>query len=66
MAGKNRIEINKSSNKQLFVSVKSSNNKKIVTSETYKTMAGAQNAVKALKKIVKNPVVIDNTKKKTK
>lgn len=64
MAGKNRIEINKSKNKEIFVSVKSANNRKIVTSETYKNITGAKNAVNALKKIIKNPVVVDNTKKK--
>ena len=64
MAGKNRIEINKASNKQLFLTVKSANNKKVMTSgETYKTRQGVENAVSALKKIVRNPVVIDKTRK---
>ena len=65
MAGKNRIELNKSTNKQYFLSVKGINNRKIVHSETYKTHQGAENALDFLKKLIKNPVVVDNTKKKS-
>lgn len=65
MAGKNRIEINEAKNGELFLTVKSANNKKVMTSgETYKTRQGIQNAVVAAKKIIRNPLVIDNTKPK--
>lgn len=64
MAGKNRIVIKESTNKQKFAVVKSPNNKTIAVTETYKTNQGVQNAAEALKKIVKNAVVIDTTKKK--
>lgn len=66
MAGKNRIVIKPAKNKQVFVSLTSANNKKVMTSETYKSRAAANNAVKAIKKIVKNPVVVDMTQKKSK
>ncbi len=64
MAGKNRIEIRESKDKQKFISVKSANNKPIVTSETYKSNQAVNAAVKNLKKIIKNSEVIDRTKKK--
>ena len=64
MAGKNRIIIKSSTNKQKYIVVKSSNNKTIVNSETYKSNQGVNNAVKALKKIIKNATVVDQTKKK--
>jgi uncharacterized protein YegP (UPF0339 family) len=64
MAGKNKIEINKAKNKQFFLTIKSANNKKVMTSgETYKTRQGVMNAVKATKKIIKSAQVIDKTKK---
>ncbi len=69
MAGKNKIEINKAKNGELFLTFKGANNKKLATSgETYKTKAGVNNAVKAISKIIKNPVIVDNTivKKKKK
>lgn len=68
MAGKNRIVVKPAKNKQVVVSLTSANNKKVMTSETYKTRASAFNAVRAIKKIVKNPIVVDKTnpKKKTK
>ena len=65
MAGKPRIEINKATNKQFFLTLKSGNNKKVMTSgETYKTKQGVENAVEAAKKIIKGAVVVDKTKKK--
>ncbi len=64
MAGKNRIVINPAKNKQVVVSLTSANNQKVMTSETYKSKAAANKAVKAIEKIVKNPVVVDNTKPK--
>lgn len=63
MAGKNRIVIKNSTNKQKYVLVKSSNNKTIAQTETYKTSQGVNNAIEALKKIIKNPQVIDETRK---
>lgn len=62
MAGKNQIVIKKSANKQKYAVVKSPNNKIIVTTETYKTNQGVNNAVKALKKIIKNVEIVDETK----
>ncbi|GEM_PF-3233055 len=64
MPSKNRIIIKPSGNKQRYILVKSSNNKTLASTETYKTEQGANNAVKALKKVVKNSVVVDLTKKK--
>lgn len=63
MAGKNRIVIKASKNKQKFAVLKSANNETVATTETYKTSQGVNNAVKALKKIVKNAKVVDQTKK---
>ncbi len=63
MAGKNKIEVNKAKNREFYLTIKSGNNKKVMTSgETYKTRQGVQNALKATKRIIKNAVVIDNTK----
>jgi uncharacterized protein YegP (UPF0339 family) len=64
MAGKNRIIIKESSNKQKYINVVSNNNKVLATTETYKTNQGVNNAVKALKRVVKNAEVVDKTKKK--
>lgn len=44
--------------------MKGKNNKIIATTETYKRMQGATNAAEALKKVVKNAVVVDKTKKR--
>ena len=66
MAGKNRIEINRAKNKQLFLTIKSANNKKILHSETYKSRQGVETALKAAKKIIKNPKIVDNTRGKKK
>ena len=66
MAGKNRIVIKKSANKQKYAVVKSPNNKTIAHTETYKSQQGVDNAVKVLKKIIKNAVVVDTTKLKSK
>jgi len=60
----NKIIIESARNKKPYVVVKSTNNKILSTSETYERRAGAENLVKALKKALKNPVVIDKTKKK--
>jgi len=59
----NKIIINKAKNNELYVTVKGTNNKIIATTETYKRMQGAKNAAKALKKVVKNAVVVDKTKR---
>ena len=64
MAGKNRIIIKSSTNSQKYVVLKSANNKTIANTETYKSNQSVNKAVKALKKIVKNAVVVDQTKKK--
>ena len=63
MAGKNRIVIKKATNKQAYIVVKSTNNKTLASTETYKTNQGVKNAVKALKKVVKNAKVVDERKK---
>jgi uncharacterized protein YegP (UPF0339 family) len=63
MAGKNRIVIKESANKQRYAVVKSPNNKTIAHTETYKTQQGVNNAIGALKKIIKNAEVIDQTRK---
>lgn len=64
MAGKPRIEKNVARNKEYYLTLKSSNNKKVLTSgETYKTRQGLESAVKATQKIVKGAIVIDKTKK---
>jgi len=60
---RNRIIIETAKNKQPYVVVKAPNNRILSTSETYKRKAGAENLVEALKKALKNPVVVDNTKK---
>ncbi len=60
---KNRIIIKTAKNKEPYVLVKGKNNKTIASTETYKKIQGATNAAKALKKIVKNAVVINKTKK---
>jgi len=63
MAGKNRIEIGRAKNKEFFLTLKSGNNKKVMTSgETYKSVQGVEKALRAVKKIIRNPVVIDKTK----
>ena len=64
MIRKPKIEINKAKNKEFFLTLKASNNKKVMTSgETYKTLQGVKNAIKATKKIIKGAIIIDNTKK---
>lgn len=63
MAGKNRIIIKESIDGQKYIVVKSANNKIIVNSEMYKTTQNAKKSVQALKKVVKNAVVVDQTKK---
>jgi uncharacterized protein YegP (UPF0339 family) len=60
---KNKIIIKQAANKQPYVTVKGKNNKTIAVTETYNRLQGAKNAAKALKKVVKNAVVIDKTKK---
>ena len=64
MAGKNRIVVKIAKNKEKYALVKSANNQTVAQTETYRSEQGVQNAIKALKKIVKNAVVVDNTKKK--
>lgn len=59
---KNKIIIKTAQNKQNYVSVTGKNNKIIATTETYASKQGAKKAAEALKKVVKNAVVIDKTK----
>jgi uncharacterized protein YegP (UPF0339 family) len=59
----NKIIINRAKNKELYVTVKAKNNKTIATTETYKRMQGSTNAAEALKKVVKNAVVVDKSKR---
>lgn len=61
---KNKIIISTARNKESFVTVKGKNNKTLAVTETYKRQQGAQNAAEALKKVLKNAVVINKTKKK--
>lgn len=64
MGRKPRIEINRATNKEYFLTVKGSNNRKIVTSgETYQRRAGVEHAVELLKKIMPTAKVEDKTKK---
>lgn len=59
-----KIFLKTSKDNQVFVSVKAANNKNIVTSETYKTKRGAEHAAELIKKIIKDAVIVDKTKKK--
>jgi uncharacterized protein YegP (UPF0339 family) len=59
----NKIIIKTAKNKEPYVTVKGKNNKTIATTETYKSNQGAKNAAEALKKVVRNAVVVDKTKK---
>lgn len=63
MASNNKIIIKLASNREKYLVVKSGNNKTIANTETYKSMQGVLNAAEALKKIMKNAKIIDNTKK---
>lgn len=65
MPGKNKIIIKTAKNDEKYAVVKSSNNKVIATTETYKTKQGVNNAAEALKKIVKDAEIVDETKKKS-
>lgn len=58
----NKLVISRAKNKELYVTVKGKNGKIIATTETYKRMLGAKNAARALKKVVKNAVVVDKTR----
>ena len=60
---KNKIIINTAKNKESYVTVKGKNNQTIATTETYKRIQGAEKAAESLKRVVKNAVVIDRTKK---
>lgn len=65
MSSKPKIELNQATNKEFFVTIKSANNRKIMTSgETYKTRQGVDNEIKAVKKVLKSAEIVDNTKKK--
>ena len=55
---KSKIILKPTKNKEIVVAVKSPNNQTLVVSETYKKKQGAENLVKALKKVMKNPQVI--------
>lgn len=63
MAGKQKVTINPSRNKQFYVEVIAGNNKTLSSSETFKTIQGALSNAKALKKVLKNAEIVDNTKK---
>lgn len=65
MPGNNRIVIKEAKNKEKYLVVKSSNNKTIVNSETYKTTQGVNHAANVLKRVIKNAVIVDKTKKKS-
>jgi len=58
----NKIIIKMAKNKQPYVVVKGKNNETIAMTETYKSKQGAKKAAAALKKVVKNAVVVDKTK----
>ncbi len=60
---KNKIIINLAKNKEPYVKVKGKNNETIAITETYKKMQGAKKAAESLKRIVKNAVIVDNTKR---
>lgn len=55
--------IKRAVNKRKFAVVKSSNNKTLATTETYRTNQGVQNVAKAIKKVLKNAEIVDTTKK---
>jgi len=59
----NKIIINTAKNKEPYVTVKGKNNKTIAVTETYGRMQGAKKAAESLKRIVKNAVIVDKTKK---
>jgi len=63
MAGSNKIIIKASRNKQKYVVVKSANNKTLANTETYKTKQGVENAVSALKKLLKMPKLLTKRKR---
>ena len=64
MPSKPRIEIHEAKNKEFFLTLKSANNKKVMTSgETYKTLQGVKNAAATAKALVKGSVVVNKTKK---
>lgn len=63
MAGKNRIVIKESKNHQKYTVVKGPNNQVLAVTETYKRIDGVKNAAAALKKVMKNAVIINQTKK---
>ncbi|MEK7499087.1 MAG: DUF1508 domain-containing protein [Patescibacteria group bacterium] len=62
----NKIIIKKAKNKEPYVTVQGKNNKIIAVTETYKSLQGANKAAKALKRVVKNAVLVDKTNKKGK
>lgn len=62
MAGKNRLVVKKATNKQKYILIKGKNNETIATTETYKSDSGVKKGINALKKVVKNAVVVDKTK----
>lgn len=63
MSKKSKIIIRKAKNKQLFLTIKSPNNKTLAHTETYKTNQGVNNAAKALKRVLKNAEIIDKREK---
>jgi len=60
---KNKIIIKTAKNKESYVIVKAKNNKIVANTETYKKIQGAEKAAGSLKKIVKNAVIINKTKR---
>lgn len=57
--------IKKAKNNEPYVVVKGKNNQTIATTETYKRLQGARDATKILKRVVRNAVVMDKTKKRS-
>ncbi|MCE9643569.1 MAG: YegP family protein [Candidatus Andersenbacteria bacterium] len=65
MTRKPKIEKNQAKNGEFYLTIKSANNRKVMTSgETYKNRQSLDTALKAAKRIIKGAEVVDNTKKK--
>lgn len=56
------VRIKKAKKGEVMVEIKSPNNKIVATTETYKKKQAAINAINAIKKEIKKPI-IDKTKK---
>lgn len=60
---RNKIIIKQAKNKETYVTVKGRNNKVVAVTETYRSLQGAKKAAQALRRIVKNAVIVDKTKR---